>query len=187
MNNQSVRIVSGSFRGRRLKFRGGDCLRPTSDRVRETLFNWLMHDIHGAHCLDAFSGSGALGLEALSRGAKFVDFFENDPKVSRNFENVLIEFGVEEQSKVSNTNTLKNLDRPADRQFDIVFVDPPFGRGWVLKTLELLVQNGWLHCESLVYVEVEKETELSQLADLGFEVLKQKATDKVCYTLLRVG
>lgn len=184
MNNQTVRIVGGSFRGRNLKFTGGDRLRPTGNRIRETLFNWLMHDIHGTRCLDAFAGSGALGVEALSRGASEVVFIEQDRKVCAQLQKSLEELKVTEQVQLKSSNTLKYLDRPADQPFDVVFLDPPFGRGWIIQCLDYLRVQGWLQAESLVYVEYEREAGLKLQIEANFNFVKYKETTQVCFGLI---
>lgn len=187
INNQHIRIIGGTHRGRKLSFGTGDRLRPTSNRVRETLFNWLMHDLPDSRCLDAFAGSGALGIEALSRGAQFVQFYEYEGKVARQIDQSLEEFDLLGSGKVTASNSLKSLDRAADQQFDIAFVDPPFGRGLALKMLNLLLDHQWLHADSLIYLEVERELDLAKQLEGRFEILKMKQTDQVSYGLLRVA
>ena len=123
----SVRIIGGGWRGRRITFPDVPGLRPTPDRVRETLFNWLQHDIAGARCLDLFAGSGALGLEALSRGAKELVFVEQSVAASRALQEQLARLGAERRSQVVEMGAARYL-RGAAPAFDIVFLDPPFGR-----------------------------------------------------------
>src|ERR1700729_3505697 len=123
----SVRIIAGVWRGRRIHFPELPALRPTPDRVRETLFNWLQHSVADARCLDLFAGSGALGLEALSRGAKEVVFVEQAVAASRALQEQLTRFGGERKGRVTEMGATRFLRGPAT-PFDIVFLDPPFGR-----------------------------------------------------------
>lgn len=153
MPANQVRIIGGRHRGRRLQFVPGRGLRPTPDRVRETLFNWLQRDIHGARCLDLFAGSGALGFEAISRGATQVTLVEqNRAAASRLRDNVeLLREG--ERIDVLHTDALRLLRTPPIRPFDIVFVDPPFADEGVPLACRLLEDNQWLADQSLVYLE----------------------------------
>lgn len=183
--NNAIRVVGGSLRGRKLNFSQSTGLRPTSNRVRETLFNWLMHDIHGASCLDAFSGSGALGIEAISRGAQRVLFLEEKPKIVRNLQKIMSNFDLDERAAVRQASAIKYLKGQPKAPFDIVFCDPPFGRGLLLKSLDLLITQGWVSSESLVYAECEDDPAILSEFQYEFEVLKQKRTDQVVYSLLR--
>ena len=149
---QTIRIIGGQFRGKKLHFPAIEGLRPTPDRVRETVFNWLMHDIHDACCLDAFAGSGALGFEAFSRGAAQVTLLEQDSRAYAN---------LERQSALFHSLKLcvKKIDaceflEHTSEQFDIIFLDPPFAKNYLPRCLEiiansnLLTDNGWVYLES---------------------------------------
>jgi len=148
-----LRIVGGKWRSRRLPFVCAEGVRPTLDRFRETLFNWLMFDVEGARCLDLFAGSGALGLEALSRGAKDVIFVDVSPQVIRQIKDNLNAL----ESKAGQTNLsdarawLQN--QKPDQAFDIVFLDPPFHSGLLTQACSLLETAGWLSQRALIYVE----------------------------------
>jgi len=147
----SLRIVGGEFRGRRLKILPHGQLRPTSDRVRETLFNWLMHDINGARCLDTFAGSGALGFEALSRGAGSVLFIEKEHVVYSYLKQILTQF------KEHNVELL-NLDSnrfllETEQQFDIIFLDPPFSSHLLEDSLNIIASQHVLKKHGIVYLE----------------------------------
>src|SRR5258708_23668137 len=139
----SVRIVGGGWRGRRVSFPDIPGLRPTADRVRESLFNWLQHHIAGARCLDLFAGSGALGLEALSRGAKEVVFVEQAVAASRALQEQLIRLGGESKGQVVEMGAARYLRSPP-RPFDIVFLDPPFGQGALAEYVPMLDTGQWL-------------------------------------------
>jgi len=151
----SVRIIGGGWRGRRIVFPDIPGLRPTPDRVRETLFNWLQQDVVGARCLDLFAGSGALGLEALSRGAAETVFVEQAVAASRALQEQLIRFGGERKGRVVEMGAARYLRTPA-APFDIVFLDPPFGRDALAEYVPLLDSGNWLNVGGLVYLENEK-------------------------------
>lgn len=158
----TIRIIGGHWRGRRLTVPQVEGLRPTIDRVRETLFNWLMPNLVDARCLDLFAGSGALGLESLSRGANFVHFVEfNGQAVSRLQQN-LTEFSDAQfsmRSKVTKNNALVFLAEPPTKPYDVVFVDPPFQSDLASQSLSLLECNGWLAEGARIYLEQEVHQE----------------------------
>ena len=120
-----IRIIGGTHRGRRLAFPDAAGLRPTPDRVRETLFNWLMPHLPGARCLDLFAGSGALGLEAVSRGAREVVLVDANPAVVKSLQENLRLLGETERARVIRSDALAFLRKETDAPFDIVFLDPP--------------------------------------------------------------
>src|ERR1700675_3848327 len=153
-SGNSVRIIGGGWRGRRVSFPDIPGLRPTPDRVRETLFNWLQHAIAGARCLDLFAGSGALGLEALSRGAGRLVFVEQAVAASRALQEQLNRFGGASRAQVGEMGAARYL-RSAGEPFDIVFLDPPFGHGALAEYVPLLGEGLWLKPGALVYLENE--------------------------------
>jgi len=148
-----LRVIAGQWRGRRLSFPDLPGLRPTPDRVRETLFNWLAPVLPGARCLDLFAGSGALGIEALSRGAAEVVFVERHPLAARalrdNLERLSARGALVEQSEA--LNWLRQPGQP----FEIVFLDPPFGEGLLEPACAVLEQGGWLAETAWIYLEAE--------------------------------
>lgn len=146
-----LRVIGGRWRGRRFRFPSAEGLRPTPDRVRETLFNWLAPVIRGARCLDLFAGSGALGIEALSRGASEVVFVERLPAVARHLSETLAQLGAERAS-VLRGDAEAFLEGPA-APFDVVFLDPPFAEDPLPAVLRRLVAGGWLAPGARVYVE----------------------------------
>jgi 16S rRNA (guanine966-N2)-methyltransferase len=146
-----VRIIGGRLRGSRLTVSAVPGLRPTPQRLRQTLFDWLAPVIAGAHVLDAFAGTGALGIEALSRGAGSVTFFERDPRQAAAIEADLAR--LHQTAEVRCTDTLRALGKAARTRFDIVFVDPPFDAAAWQSVTALLDANGWLTEEAWVYVE----------------------------------
>ncbi|UAX41820.1 16S rRNA (guanine(966)-N(2))-methyltransferase RsmD [Pasteurella canis] len=178
-----VRIIAGLWRGRKLPVLSLNGLRPTGDRVKETLFNWLMPYIVDAHCLDCFAGSGSLGFEALSRQAKQVTFVELDKKAAMQLQkNVQTLKCSLEQAKVINQNSLQFLKSIQNTpHFDIVFVDPPFHLGLAQQTIDLLEKHHWLKPNALIYVETEKNQPIT--VPTHWQILKEKITGQVCYRL----
>jgi 16S rRNA (guanine966-N2)-methyltransferase len=181
----SVRIIGGGWRGRRVNFPDIPGLRPTPDRVRETLFNWLQHDIVGSRCLDLFAGSGALGLEALSRGAKELVFVEQAVAASRALQEQLIRLGAVSTGRVVEMGAARYLRSPP-QPFDIVFLDPPFGRGALAEYVPLLDAGPWLNSGALVYLENEKRDGVPVLP-AHWQLLKSKSAGEVGYHLARVN
>ena len=175
-----IRIIGGQWRGRKLPVPDSPGLRPTTDRVRETLFNWLAPDIVDARCLDCFSGSGALGLEALSRYAASATLLEMDRTVARQLQNNLATLKAS-QGNVVNTNTLTYLAQ-AGQPHDVVFVDPPFRKGLLEETLRLLEQQGWLADNALIYVESEVENG-TPLTPASWSLHREKVAGQVAYRL----
>jgi 16S rRNA (guanine966-N2)-methyltransferase len=151
--SRELRIIGGRWRGRRLRFPAGADIRPTPDRVRETLFNWLAPRIAGSRCLDLFAGSGALGLEALSRGAAEVVFIERDPDAARAIEQVLETWGASTQARVERADARRFLQEPCRAPFDIVFLDPPFDSALLPDVAHGLEAGGWLAPDARIYLE----------------------------------
>ncbi|MFQ6372054.1 16S rRNA (guanine(966)-N(2))-methyltransferase RsmD [Shewanella sp. YIC-542] len=178
-----VRIIAGQWRSRRLPITDLEGLRPTTDRVRETLFNWLSGYLTGAQVLDCFAGSGALSLEALSRYAAFARIHELQRSAANQLQANLATLKCD-AAQVIMGDTLQHLARPADRQFDIVFIDPPFRKGLAQQTITLLQQQGWLKDGALIYVEVEAELATLQLPG-QWQQLKEKQAGQVSYRLYR--
>jgi 16S rRNA (guanine966-N2)-methyltransferase len=183
-SRNSVRIIGGGWRGRRVSFPDIPGLRPTPDRVRETLFNWLQQGIAGARCLDLFAGSGALGLEALSRGAKELVFVEQAVAAARALQEQLIRFGGQARAQVAEMGAARYL-RSVPQAFDIVFLDPPFGRDALAEYIPLLDEGQWLKPGALVYLENEKKAGVPPLP-AHWQLLKSKSAGEVGYHLARV-
>lgn len=178
-----VRIIGGAWRGRRVPVPPGDVVRPTGDRIRETLFNWLAPILPGARCLDLFAGTGALGLEALSRGAAEVVFVERDPAVARNLEASLERLGCDTGHVV--TTEARRYLAGTPRGFDVAFLDPPFG---LVDPGELctLLAGGWLNGGARVYIESPRDRPLPVLPP-GWQVLREKTAGQVRYALAQAG
>jgi 16S rRNA (guanine966-N2)-methyltransferase len=177
-----LRIIGGSWRGRRLRFPSAPELRPTPDRVRETLFNWLASRIAGARCLDLFAGSGALGLEALSRGATAAVFVEHDHEAAEELRKLLAAWEAR-GGEVVLADARSFLTRPA-RPFDIVFLDPPFASPALLTTVTARLETrGWLAPGALIYVECPARENLPELP-ASWTPIKTGRAGEVGYHLL---
>jgi 16S rRNA (guanine966-N2)-methyltransferase len=181
---RQVRIIGGEWRGRKLSFPDLPQLRPSPDRVRETLFNWLQPVIPGARCLDLYAGSGALGMEALSRGAQSVTLVDLDSRVIRSLQqnlDTMIAGDRPERARVVQQNVLEFLQGPA-RPVDVVFLDPPYGKGLVSECCALLETRGWLRDNARVYIEAEATLEVLDLPQT-WEMLRSKTAGQVGYHL----
>jgi 16S rRNA (guanine966-N2)-methyltransferase len=181
----SVRIIAGAWRGRRIHFPDMPALRPTPDRVRETLFNWLQHSIADSRCLDLFAGSGALGLEALSRGAREAVFVEQFPLAARALQEQLARFGGAAKGRILEMGAARFLRTPG-APFDIAFLDPPFGTNALAEYIPLLDSGDWLKVGGLVYLENERAAGVPSLPG-HWELLKSKSAGEVGYHLVRVN
>lgn len=177
--NNRLRIIGGRWRGRRVSFPDVEGLRPSPDRVRETLFNWLMPVIEGARCLDLFAGSGALGLEALSRGAARVVLVDRDAQVVASLRAHLADLGAEgaELRQADAQRFLEGTPEP----FDVVFLDPPYNKGLLAPCLVRLGQ-GWLAPGARVYIEAESALDPLPLPE-GWVLLRSKGAGQVGYHL----
>jgi 16S rRNA (guanine966-N2)-methyltransferase len=160
-------------------------IRPTPDRIRETLFNWLAQRVPAARCLDLFAGSGALGLEALSRGAAQVTFVERDAVAVRELRARLAEWGAN-GGQVEHNDALRFLAADPQRTFDIVFLDPPFASDLLVPSAQALEQRHWLSAGALIYVETDSRTGLPPLP-ATWRVIKAKQAGTVGYHLLTEG
>ena len=177
-----LRIIGGKWRGRKLRFPPSAAIRPTPDRVRETLFNWLGARIEGARCLDLFAGSGALGLEALSRGAAEVRFVETDVRAVSALRERLTEWQAQGASVV-HADALRYLEGTA-HPCEVVFLDPPFDSALLAQAAALLVAREWLVPGALIYVECAARAALPPLPS-GWQPLKAKRAGEVGYYLYR--
>jgi 16S rRNA (guanine966-N2)-methyltransferase len=175
----TLRIIGGDWRGRRLEFPSSPNLRPTGDRIRETLFNWLAGEVGGSRCLDLFAGSGALGLEALSRGARHCTFLETSSAAIEGINAHLSLLNAVDRGRVINTNALSWRDDP----FDIVFVDPPFSENLAIDSLRHLINNQLLTDSALVYLEVASTASLEDLPP-ALSIIRDKQSGAVRYLLL---
>jgi len=178
-----LRIIGGDWRSRKLTFPDSGGVRPTPARTRETLFNWLRFHLAGARCLDLFAGSGALGLEALSRGAAEGVFVDHTPELVKAL-NSNLGLLQANNARVVRQDTDAFLIGPGE-SFDIVFIDPPFRQGWLPRLLPKLASNGWVKPGSWVYLEHESELP-TPAVPAGWQLQRQKSAGQVCYCLFRV-
>ena len=182
-----IRIIAGQCRGRRISFPAVVGLRPTGDRLRETLFNWLTAELRGARCLDLFAGSGALGLEAASRGAGDVILIELNPAAARALDENIEVLGLK-SARVFNANVLNWLQQNASdsKPFDIIFLDPPFDSTLLAEIITTLTQQSTLLAEeAMIYIEAPARQTLDSLPD-SWQLHRHKtAGDVACYLYRR--
>lgn len=203
-----VRIIGGQFKRRIVSFIDADGLRPTPDRLRETLFNWLLADIHDAYVLDSCAGSGVLGFEALSRGAAHTTFIEINPAQSNMLRQSAEQLRLEASSYQIITGTAEQVlhqEQLTDRPFNIVFIDPPYAQDLWQPILTSLIINASINTETLIYLEADKDlsAQLKQLEaslnerlgsplsaihqPIAFECLKQTKVGQVVAGLYRLS
>lgn len=181
MKQGKIRIIGGKFRGRQLKVPPILTVRPTPDRVRETVFNWLAPVISGAYCLDAFAGSGACGFEALSRGASFVVMVDQSREVIQLLKEELQTFKVD-NAKVYQATFPLGLQKP-ERTFDIVFLDPPFKDDQLSVYCHYLEDNEFLSSEAYIYLEYQSSLPMIDLPP-HWTLIKSKKAGQVGYHLV---
>ena len=184
MSNK-LRIIGGDWRSRCINFIDAPGLRPTPVRVRETAFNWLRNDIMASQCLDLYAGSGALGFEAASRGAKLVTQVENNALACKALKENIIALGAD-QIRIIQADVFNYLIGES-QCFDVVFIDPPFAMAFVVETCQLLENKGWLSEHAKIYVEAERSLKLEGIPK-NWQQLKNKVAGEVGYYLFeRVG
>jgi len=184
-NNQkgNIRIIAGKHKGRKLPVIMAEGLRPTTDRVKETVFNWLMPYIQDSNCLDCFAGSGGLGFEALSRGADQVTFLEFNKSAALQLKQNQTLLSADNVS-IKHTDALAYLaddSQSHETEFNLVFLDPPFRKGFIEKAAELLDQY-WLAEDALIYIEMESEHNC-QVLPTSWRLIKEKIAGQVAYRL----
>ncbi len=189
--SNQLRIIGGQWRGRKLSFPDVNGLRPTGDRIRETLFNWLQQDIPGARVLDLFAGSGALGLETLSRGADLCLLLERDSQAAR-FLTSNLQLLKADQGKLLQVDSLNWLKagRPADMPaFDLVFIDPPFSLDLWNPIIEALESGDWLQDGAAIYLESPRDMPLALPSHWRLHRDKQagQVSYRLCYRELNEG
>jgi 16S rRNA (guanine966-N2)-methyltransferase len=181
MKNQ-IRIIGGEWRSRQLTFNAIPGLRPTPNRIRETLFNWLQMDIPGSRSLDLYAGSGALGFEAASRGAKAVVAVEQDSNACRTLHENIVKFNAR-QIKIVQGEVFRFLATSSAEPFDIVFMDPPFGFNLIEQTGQWLEEKGWLSKRAKIYVEAEIGNDCLGKLPANWRLMKSKTAGEVSYSL----
>lgn len=183
-STSELRIIGGQWRSRKLAFVPADGLRPTTDRIRETLFNWLAPIVQGSRCADLFAGSGALGLEALSRGAAHCDFVDTSPTALNQITGHLATLGATSRG-ACHRGAAEAYLAAASTPLDIVFIDPPFERNLVQGICQLLSTSALLAPEAWVYLETPADQVLPELPG-NWVVHRDKVAGGVAYRLLHV-
>lgn len=178
----NIRIIAGKWRSRKVSFLAKDQLRPTPDRVRETLFNWLAPYLVDAVCLDLYAGSGVLGFEALSRGAKSVTAIERDEDNIAVIEENAVALAAEGYSVVHADclQWLQETSVPAD----ILFVDPPYKKNLLAQTFAALEENHWVKTGSVIYFELDTPLDADLLPN-NWKICKESKAGKVRYYLAK--
>ena len=180
--SHALRIIGGEWRGRRLSFTPQEGLRPTLDRYRETLFNWLMFDVEGRRCLDLFAGSGALGLEALSRGASECVFVDTSRQAAEQIRQHLKTLHCD-RGTVFCEDGRQWLQHSKD-SFDLVFLDPPFHGDLLNDVLTLLFTGSYINEHGYIYIEAEAEFSLPVLPE-NWQLSRQKAAKNKVFFLIK--
>ena len=171
-----MRVIAGTAKRLQLKTVLGDNTRPTTDRIKETLFNMLQNDIEGCRFLDLFSGSGAIGIEALSRGAKEAVFVENNKEAINCIKENLIFTKLVNSGIVMSYDVMTAISMLEGRnaKFDIVFMDPPYNKEIEKEVLDRLKQSEIIDSDTMIIVEASLNTSFSYLRDMGYELFKEK-------------
>ena len=187
-NTNTLRIIAGQWRGRKLSFATAPGLRPTPDRVRETLFNWLQGHLHDAHCLDLFAGSGALAFEALSRGAAYVTLIEkNHDAVQKLREN--IQLLQTDSALIIQADAfqylVEELQNPSPQTYDLIFLDPPFRQNYLPRLLTHIHEESLLTDKGVIYLEYENEINpgLEKILE-HFKTVKEKKAGQIVSRLI---
>jgi len=179
---QSLRIIGGKWRSRKIAFPDVTGLRPSTDRVRETVFNWLTTYLQGAVCLDLFAGSGALGFESLSRGAKLAVMIDKSPKVIAQ---------LKETAKLLNASNAEiillkipeEINLLPNYKYDIIFLDPPFKQNLIKPCCEWIEFSSQSKENTLIYIEAEAELNITEIIPKSWQILHNKKTKQVGYHL----
>ncbi len=185
-----VRIIGGRWRGRKLSFPDAEGLRPSGDRIRETLFNWLAPWLPGARCLDLFAGSGALGFEALSRGAAHATLLEKDAGAAALLRESARMLGAGDSATVVETDTLQWLETADgasfETPFNAIFLDPPFATDWYAGLLQQLIDRRLAGPDTLVYVESDRPLDTLGIG-ADWMCLREKRAGLVYHGLYRLA
>lgn len=169
-----MRVIAGTAKSLRLKTPEGMDTRPTTDRIKETLFNMLQPNLGGALFVDLFSGSGGIGIEALSRGARHAYFVENEKRALSCILENLRSTHLADRATVLKTDAPLALHSIREREADIIFMDPPYGCGHERRVLSILKELSWVTENTLIVIETSLQTDFSYLEELGFSMEKEK-------------
>jgi len=180
-----IRIIGGKWKGKKIYFNLNDDLRPTPDRAKETLFNWLGQDLNEMHCLDLFSGTGALGLEALSRGAKKVTFVEKNKDYLQKIKKVYLEISEKRDCDFFCTDCLEWVQNNSSKvKYDLIFIDPPFNKNLIDNLLSNILRRELLSESGKIYFEFEKKLDLKIPESLDLK--KKKSLGGKSYVLAEI-
>lgn len=182
MMQGKIRIIGGKWRGRNLKVLDHAALRPTSDRIRETLFNWLAPKIINKRCLDLFAGSGALGIESISRGAQLAWLVEKEYKIVQHLKQEIALLHTD-KCTVIQADAFHFL-KQTPTIFDIVFLDPPFRQNLLIPCCELLENQNWLAPQALIYLESERHFDSTKLPS-NWQIIRQQTAGQVAFFLVQ--
>ena len=180
-----LRIIGGQWKRTKINFPLLAGVRPTPSRVRETLFNWLSHEMYQSHCLDLFAGSGALGLEALSRGAEKVWFIDNSREICQNLTTYRDKLSANAEIIQFDATDLSSIQQHVDEAPDIIFCDPPFQQGLASKIIDELNNTNWLKKDSYFYLETESQLKHIDTPE-HWELLREKKAGDVIYRLYQI-
>ena len=181
-----MRIIAGTARSLPLKTIDGLDTRPTTDRIKETLFNMLQQEVPGAYFLDLFAGSGQIGLEAVSRGAKFAVFVENNKKAAACIEENIRFTKFTKETKLIQNDVLTALRSLEGKyQFDVIFMDPPYGQEYEKNVLNYLKQSSLIHEDTLIVAEASLETTFDYLEEMGYNLIKHKRYKTNAHAFIR--
>ena len=170
-----MRIIAGTARSLPLKTIEGLETRPTTDKIKETLFNMLQNDVPGCYFLDLFAGSGQIGLEAISRGALYAVFIENNRKAAKCIEDNIAFTKFTKESRLLTTDVISGISSLEGKYtFDIIFMDPPYNHEFENRVLEYLSSSPMVTEDTLIIIEASKETDFDWLSDAGFHMIKEK-------------
>ena len=180
-----IRIIGGKWKGKKIYFDLNDDLRPTPDRAKETLFNWLGQDLNKMYCLDLFSGTGALGLEALSRGAKKVTFVEKNKDYLQKIKKVYLEMSQKEDCDFFCAECLEWVQNNSSKaKYDLIFIDPPFNKNLIDNLLSNILRRELLSESGKIYFEFEKKLDLKIPESLDLK--KKKSLGGKSYVLAEI-
>ena len=180
-----IRIIGGKWKGKKIYFDLNDDLRPTPDRAKETLFNWLGQDLKKMYCLDLFSGTGALGFEAFSRGAEKVTFVEKNKEYLQKIKKVYLEMSEKADCDFFCAECLEWIQNNNSRtKYDLIFIDPPFNKNLIHDLLAAILEKELLSKNGQIYFEFEKKLDLEIPESLNLK--KKKSLGKKSYVLAEV-
>ena len=169
-----MRVIAGSARRMNLMTPKGNDTRPTQDRIKETLFNMIQTQVPGAVFVDLFAGSGAIGIEALSRGAKHAYFVENNKEAANCIAQNLIHTHLEDRGTLLKQDVVLALRNIREKEVDIIYMDPPYHQGEYLRTLNHLMAMPWVTVDTLILAECSADEDIQAIEETGFQVIREK-------------